>query len=165
LDRPIHIVGVGGIGVALAWSLLCNGRQVILVDANADKVLSGREDGISVADHGKFSVTIVHFNDWEPPEDGWILLCTKTYDNAAVLARLRDVSRLVPVQNGFDSELDRLDHAGEGIASFVSECRRDTPITRITRPGSLHIGARRKVSRRERAELDALARALSNAGL
>ncbi|MEX2525646.1 MAG: FAD-dependent oxidoreductase [Gammaproteobacteria bacterium] len=165
MDKPIHIVGAGGIGVALAWSLLRGGCDVTLVDANPEKISSGRAEGISVAGHGMTSAGFVDFAEWEPPENGWVLLCTKTYDNPAVLARLRDTSRLVPVQNGFDPELDRLDHAGEGIASFVSECARDRPVTRITRPGSLHMGARRDISPDERAELASLAGILSDAGL
>lgn len=165
MDKPIHIVGAGGIGVALAWSLLRNGRDVTLIDANPDKISSGRKEGPSVAGHGITSADFIDFSDWIPPKDGWVLLCTKTYDNPAVLARMKDASRLVPVQNGFDPELDRLDHAGEGIASFVSECLRDRPVTHITRPGSLHIGARRDASPDERAELASLAGALSNAGL
>lgn len=165
MDKPVHIVGAGGIGIALAWSLLRNGCDVTLVETSPDKVLSGREEGLSVAGHGMISAVFIDFRDWVPPEDGWVLLCTKTYDNPAVLARMKDVARLVPVQNGFDPELDRLDHAGEGIASFVSECLRDRPVTHITRPGSLHIGARRDASSDERAELASLAGALSNAGL
>ena len=66
--------------------------------------------------------------------------------------RLSDDAFLVPVQNGFDPELESRNHAGEGIASFVSECERDRPVTRITRPGSLHIGGRRSISAEERAE-------------
>jgi len=93
------------------------------------------------------------------------LLCTKTYDNAAILARLKTTRHLVPVQNGYDTLLDGQDFPGECIASFVSECERERPITRITRPGSLHIGARRPVTAEERGELDRLAAALKQGGL
>lgn len=165
MEKPIHIVGAGGIGVALAWALLRNGRDVTLVDTHADKLRSGSRDGLSVVGHGMTPARFVDFEEWRPPEAGWVILCTKTYDNPAVLARLMDVSRLVPVQNGFDPQLDRLGHAGEGIASFVSECRRDQPVTRITRPGCLHIGARRETTDGERAELAELAESLANTGL
>ena len=80
----------------------------------------------------------VHFDDWEPPDGVTILLCTKCYDNAAVLARLPQGAELIPIQNGFDPRLARLrprvgrdrvvrlgvrtrpaahaDHAGGGVA-------------------------------------------------
>jgi 2-dehydropantoate 2-reductase len=107
----------------------------------------------------------VAFDDWVPPDEGFILLCTKTYDNPAVLALLPGDAFLVPIQNGFDPELEQRDHACEGIASFVSECQRDRPVTRITRPGSLHIGARRSITADEQAEIISLASALGKAKL
>jgi 2-dehydropantoate 2-reductase len=81
----------------------------------------------------------VHFDDWRPPADALLLLCTKCYDNAAVLARVPAGAALMPVQNGFDSDLHARVKA-EGIASFVSECHRGEPHTRITRGGRLHLG-------------------------
>jgi len=107
----------------------------------------------------------VAFPDWQPPTDAVILLCTKTYDNPTVLARLKTTRRLVPVQNGYDTTLDSCDYAGEGIASFVAECARQHPVARITRRGSLHIGARRPVSAEEREALASLAAAFKKAGL
>jgi 2-dehydropantoate 2-reductase len=165
IDQPIHILGAGGIGVALAWCLLREGREVILVDTNPDKILSGQRGGLTVVGHGTDRPTFVNFRNWIPPKTGFILLCTKTYDNPIILERLADKSLLVPVQNGFDPQLDHFHHPGEGIASFVSECRRDRPITRITRPGALHIGARRKVSLTDHKELALLGKALAAAGV
>src|SRR5262249_43660388 len=72
-----------------------------------------------------------------------VLLCTKCYDNAAVLARLPANVALIPIQNGFDPALDAQGHACEGIASFVSECLAGRTHTRITRAGKLHLGRRR----------------------
>ncbi len=164
-DKPVHILGAGGIGVALGWCLLRDGREVVLVDARPEKVVAGRNQGLTVAGHGTAPAAFVDFEDWQPPDDAVVLLCSKTYDNPAILARLPDSAFLVPVQNGFDPELDRRDHAGEGIASFVSECLRDRPVTRITRPGELHIGARREVSDAERRTIAELAAALSTANL
>lgn len=132
-----------------------------LVDAHPGKVAAGREDGLSVEGRETLRPPFVAFAEWTPAADGLVLLCTKTYDNPAVLARLPGSAFLVPVQNGFDPRLDARSHAGEGIASFVSECRRDRPVTRITRPGSLHLGARRAVTGAERAELAELAAALA----
>src|SRR5262249_37303817 len=64
-----------------------------------------------------------------------------------------------------DTTLDSRDFAGEGIASFVSECARERPVARITRPGNLHIGARRPATAEERGELARLAGAFKQAGL
>ena len=82
-----------------------------------------------------------------------MLLCTKCYDNAAVLAKLPPGVELIPIQNGFDPQLDAFGHEFEGIASFVSECEKDRPHTRITRQGGIaHWGAQRAaVSPRSRS--------------
>lgn len=165
LNKPIHIFGVGGIGAALGWALVQGGYSVILIDNHSSKIAHGRENGITVVGPGTQQIPIVAFDDWVPPDEGFILLCTKTYDNPAVLALLPDDAFLVPIQNGFDPELEQRDHACEGIASFVSECQRDRPVTRITRPGSLHIGARRLITADEQAEIISLASALGKAKL
>jgi len=165
LKKPVHVLGAGGIGVALAWSLMKSGRDVTVVDAHPGKVQAGRAPGLTVVDHGTERPAFVAFDNWTPPDYGVVLLCTKTYDNSAVLARVRDFTSVVPVQNGLDPELDQQGHGGEGIASFVSECLRDRPVTRITRPGCLHLGARREVTEAERAALAELAADLSPAGL
>jgi len=161
----VHVVGVGGIGVVLAWSLAHAGWDVTLVERSPEKIASGQADGLVVAGHAPVQLPLVAFADWQPPTDAVILLCTKTYDNPTVLARLKTTRRLVPVQNGYDTLLDSGDYAGEGIASFVSECVRDRPMARITRRGSLHIGARRPVTAEERDELAGLAAAFKKAGL
>lgn len=165
INKPIHILGVGGIGAALGWALAQEGYSVILVDSLRSKVTEGIKHGVTLVALGAHTVPFISFDDWMPPKEGFILLCTKTYDNPKVLARLSDDAFLVPVQNGFDPELDRRSHACEGIASFVSECQRDYPVTRITRPGSLHIGARRTITYDERIEIASLALALGKAKL
>lgn len=165
IDKPIHVLGAGGIGAVLAWGLARHGFSVVLVDAHPGKVEAGRQAGVTVVGRGTQAVPFTAFEDWTPPPEGFVLLCTKTYDNPPVLARLAEHTFLVPVQNGFDPELDRRSHAGEGIASFVSECERDRPVTRITRPGSLHIGGRRAITPEEKNELVSLAEALGRSGL
>jgi 2-dehydropantoate 2-reductase len=160
-----HVVGVGGIGAVLGWSLANAGWDVTLVERCADKVALGLADGLVVAGRRPMKLPFVAFSAWEPPTDAVILLCTKTYDNGSVLARLKTTRHLVPVQNGYDANLDSHDHAGEGIASFVAECMRERPVVRITRPGMLHIGARRPATPEERDELAQLARALGSSGL
>jgi 2-dehydropantoate 2-reductase len=83
----------------------------------------------------------VHFDDWQPSEDSLIVLCTKCYDNAAVLRRLPFSADLIPVQNGFDPALTK-SPGFEGIASFISECLPGRTHTRITRRGKLQFGYR-----------------------
>ncbi len=165
MKRQAHVVGAGGIGVVLAWSLARAGWAVTLVERRADKIAAGQADGLTVAGQPPLKLPFVDFGDWQPPSDSVILLCTKTYDNAAVLARLETTRHLVPVQNGYDTLLDRHDHPGEGIASFVSECDRERPFARITRPGSLHVGARRATTAEEQAGLAELAEAFRQGGL
>ncbi|MER2514604.1 MAG: ketopantoate reductase C-terminal domain-containing protein [Nitrosomonas ureae] len=165
INKPIHILGIGGIGAVLGWALARQGYAVILVDSDRSKITEGAKHGVTIVALGTQDASFVSFDDWIPPKEGFILLCTKTYDNPKVLARLSDDAFLVPIQNGFDPGLDRRNHACEGIASFVSECQRDRPITRITRPGSLHIGARRPISSDECAEIMSLALALGKARL
>lgn len=165
IDEPIHVLGAGGIGVAVAWCLLRAGRDVVLIDSDGEKVSAGQKNGLTVVEHGTEKASFVNFDEWTAPESGFVLLCTKTYDNATVLERIKNTSSLVPVQNGFDPQLDALTHPGEGIASFVSECERHEPVTRITRPGSLHIGPRRSVTDAERAEIASLADAIAAGNL
>lgn len=165
INKPIHILGIGGIGAALGWVLAQQGYVVILVDSDRSKIAEGSKHGVTVVALGTQIVPFVFFDDWVPPKEGFILLCTKTYDNPKVLARLSNDAFLIPVQNGFDPDLDQRNHACEGIASFVSECQRDRPVTRITRPGSLHIGARRPISDGEHVEIMSLALALGKAKL
>ena len=165
MKTRVHVVGAGGIGVVLAWSLARAGWDVTLVERRADKIAAGQAEGIVVAGQAPMRLPFVAFADWQPPADAVILLCTKTYDNPAVLARAKTIRRLVPVQNWYDAVLESGEFASEGIASFVSECARERPVARITRPGSLHIGARRPATAEERAELASLAQAFEHAGL
>jgi 2-dehydropantoate 2-reductase len=136
--ESVQVIGAGGIGCALAHALSGAGVQVTLVDADGGKVERGRSGGVAVGgDHRP--AAFVHFDEWRPPADALLLLCTKCYDNTTVLARVPVGAALVPVQNGFDGGLHARVKA-EGIASFVSECHRGEPHTRITRGGRLHLG-------------------------
>ena len=130
-----------------------------MVDANAAKVAAGRASGVFLDDQPPMRVDFVNFESWSPPTGATVLLCTKTFDNAAVLARLPDEQALLPIQNGFEPALERRGHPSEAIASFVSACPADRPVARITRAGSLHIGARRLVSAEEAGRIAALAAA------
>src|SRR5215207_2517519 len=138
----ITIVGAGGIGVAVGYALRSADIPVTFVDADAAKVAYGRRHGVAVDRRPPLPGDFVHFDDWHPAPGAAVWLCTKCYNNAAVLARVPDSCTLLPIQNGFDPQLDEREHAAEGIASFVSECQPGRPHTRITRAGKLHLGLR-----------------------
>lgn len=143
---PIHVVGAGGIGCAVGHALCWAGADVTFIDADQDKVAWGREHGVGIDGRPPFPATFTHFDDWFPPEDALVILCTKCYDNAAVLARVPSGATIVPIQNGFDLS-PRLRAPGlEGIASFISECHPRQTQTRITRRGRLHLGFREKTT-------------------
>jgi 2-dehydropantoate 2-reductase len=139
--EAVHVVGAGGIGCAAGYALRRAGVEVTIIEADADKVRWGREHGVAVDRLPSLPARFVHFEEWTPEANGVILLCTKCYDNAAVLRRLSASVTLVPIQNGFDPALVKPGGV-EGIASFISECLPGRTHTRITRRGCLHLGIR-----------------------
>jgi 2-dehydropantoate 2-reductase len=135
----VTIVGAGGIGCALGQVLLAGGIDVTFVEKSVEKLEWGRRNGVIVDEKPPRPATFVHFTEWHPSSSDLILLCTKCYDNRAVIERVPSSAELIPIQNGFDSDLvDRVQV--EAIASFVTECIPGRTQTRITRPGDLHIG-------------------------
>jgi 2-dehydropantoate 2-reductase len=140
--KKLWVVGAGGIGCAVGYALAAAGTGVRFVDANRAKVEAGRRDGVQVDDRPPIPAEFVHFDDWEAEPGATVLLCLKCYDNAAVLAKLPADVNLIPIQNGFDPQLDSRNHPTEAIASFVSQCDPGRPLTRITRRGDLHFGSR-----------------------
>ena len=135
-----------------------------MVEVNLRKLAAGRQQGLAVNGVTEHRVRFCDFADWTAPEDGLTLLCTKTYDNASVLERMSPRRWLIPVQNGFDPVLDASDHSCEGVASFVSQCERDRPSTRVTRAGELYLGGRRPLQAEQRGELENLAAGLRQGG-
>lgn len=150
--------------MALGWALARAGWDVTVVETNPQKLTAGQRDGLAVDGINERQVRFCAFANWTAPEDSLVLLCTKTYDNADVLARLPTRRWLIPVQNGFDPLLNASDHPCEGIASFVSQCERDRPVTRITRPGDLFFGGRRHLKDEERSVLQSLVNGLRQGG-
>jgi 2-dehydropantoate 2-reductase len=144
--EPYYVVGAGGIGCAVGHTLCSAGAPVTFVDANPDKVRWGRRRGVGVDRHPARAARFIPFEDWRPEPGATVLLCTKCYDNAAILPRLPASVRLIPIQNGFDHALGRHGHSHEGVASFVSECPPDRTQTRLTRNGRLHLGFRQDPS-------------------
>jgi hypothetical protein len=78
MKNKVHVVGAGGIGVVLAWSLARAGWDVTLVERRPEKLAAGRADGLVVAGQAPMKLPFVAFADWQPPADAVILLCTKT---------------------------------------------------------------------------------------
>jgi 2-dehydropantoate 2-reductase len=140
--EAVTIIGAGGIGCAIGYALCSAGWPVTFVDTDARKIEWGRTRGVAVDGRSALTARFEYFAEWPPPEAGIVFLCTKCYDNAAVLSSLPQGVTLIPVQNGFDAQLEAREHALEGIAAFVSECPADRPHPRITRPGRLYFGPR-----------------------
>jgi 2-dehydropantoate 2-reductase len=146
MDTPLYIVGAGGIGCAVGYALAQCSTRPVLVDANSAKVRWGQMNGLVLEGRPAQPASFVHFDDWRPEPGATVLLCTKCYDNAAVLARLTLEVNVIPIQNGFDPALKPGPGDVEGIASFVSECHPQRTYTRITRRGDLHLGVRHAAS-------------------
>jgi 2-dehydropantoate 2-reductase len=136
--EAVHILGAGGIGCAVGFALRQAGVAVTFIDADEDKVRWGERHGVAV-DARSIAAEFIAFSQWRPAAGVLHLLCTKCYDNAAILERLPADTPLLPIQNGFDAQLQARVEA-EGIASFISECLPGRTSTRITRKGRLHLG-------------------------
>jgi 2-dehydropantoate 2-reductase len=142
--NALYVVGAGGIGCAVGHALCVAGWPAVFVDADAAKVAWGNAHGVCIAGHAPQRARFVVFPRWNPARGDTVLLCTKCYDNATVLSRLPAGIELIPIQNGFDPDLDARNHPVEGVASFVSECDPHRSRTRLTRRGALHFGHRQQ---------------------
>ncbi len=140
-SSSIFIVGAGGVGGAVGYGLLSAGVPVVFVETDLHKIRWGQWLGVGIDRRKNLPAQFISFDDWQPPAQATVLLCTKCYDNAQVLARLPSDVTLVPIQNGFDPALEGRIHL-EGIASFVSTCEPGRPYAQITRRGRLHFGFR-----------------------
>src|SRR5258708_3887149 len=96
----IHVVGAGGVGCAVGYALARAGAPVTFVERSAAKLAWMRAHGVRLGRRPALNASAVDFADWRPPPDCVVLLCTKCYDNAAVLERLPPAARLVSIQNG-----------------------------------------------------------------
>ncbi|CAN5175151.1 hypothetical protein BH11PLA2_BH11PLA2_07000 [soil metagenome] len=137
-----YIVGAGGIGCAVGYAMLQTPGPLVFVEVDKAKLQYGQLNGIQVDNRKPLAAEFVHFDDWQPQPGDRVYLTTKCYDNAAVLAKLPEDVDLIPIQNGYDTQLEDNGHPTEGIASFVARCVPHTTRTHITRPGQLHFGGR-----------------------
>ncbi len=144
----IYIVGAGGIGCAVGYALISGGFDVTFVEVDRRKLEWGSRNGIGLDNRSLLSAKFVCFEEWKPSDTCVVILCTKCFENASILKRLPKSAGVLPIQNGFDSELMERSNL-EGIASFVSECLPDKTQTRITRRGDLHIGQWGEYNKRE----------------
>jgi 2-dehydropantoate 2-reductase len=138
-STDVFVVGAGGIGCAVGYALRAGDLEITFVESDAQKVEWGNRYGVGLDRQPFLPARFLHFEEWHPPEESIVLLCTKCFDNATVLARLPSSVSVVPIQNGFDRSLIK-HSAMEGISSFVSECLPKRTHTQITRDGDLHIG-------------------------
>lgn len=162
--QVVHIVGAGGIGCAVGYALRMANVPVVFVEADQRKLATGKRGELQVDHRPQLQAQFIHFDEWQPIPDSWVILCTKCYDNAVVLEKLTIPVRLLPIQNGFDPRLEVFGHEFEGIASFVAQTDPSCVRTRITRPGDLHLG-RKKPGSSSNTELQSLSDILAKSRL
>ncbi len=140
--EAVDVVGAGAIGVTVGYALLTGGVPVRFVEKDACKVAAGKRHGVRLGTEPPRPAEFLLFDHWQPQPDRWVILCTKCYDNAAVLERLTPRIPLLPIQNGLDPVLETFPHSCAGIAAFVAQAHQDEPVARITRRGPLYVGRR-----------------------
>jgi 2-dehydropantoate 2-reductase len=160
-----EIVGAGGIGCAVGYALARGGCRVTFVESDPAKLSWGRQFGVQVTSLPPLPAAFKSFQDWVPTPDSRILLCIKSYENRRVLERIPECQRVIAIQNGFDSDLEKRNEPVEAIASFVSECHPSRAETRVTRFGSLHLGCRGAATADGAAQVLGLVSALRGEGL
>src|SRR6516225_8713440 len=85
---PIYVVGAGGIGCAVGYSLCAAGARVVFVEANPNKVRWGQAHGVSLHRRKPLAADFLPFVSWHPEPGAAVILSTKCYDNDQVLKRL-----------------------------------------------------------------------------
>lgn len=137
----IHVVGAGAVGCTVGHALARGGAPVVFVERSSVKIDQLRQKGVRAGGPRALPAASLSFDDWRPEPGAVVLLCTKSYDNAAVLERLPERVRLVPLQNGFDPILDAaFPDRVEGIVGFASECRPHRTHAHLTHRGPLYLG-------------------------
>lgn len=137
--EQFHVIGAGGIGLAVATSLYKAGKKVLLIEKNLEKIDFCKAHG-AILDNQSYPINIEPFEHWAPCPNTVNILCVKCYNNEEILKKTNSQNLLFPIQNGFDELLISRTLLGEGIASFISECSPKKTIATITRGGKLHLG-------------------------
>lgn len=137
--KQFHVIGAGGIGLAIAICLFKAGKKVLLVEKNPEKIEFCKTHG-AILDNQSYPINIEPFENWAPCPNDVNILCVKCYNNHEILKKTNSQDLLFPIQNGFDDLLTSRTLLGEGIASFISECAPKKTTAFITRTGKLHLG-------------------------
>ena len=107
--KPIYIIGAGAIGKVLAVCLANNGKKAILLRGSVDNVETHSENirvTLPSQEIIEAEITIGTLSNYRPL-DGLIVLCNKSYGNAALADTLKDEighSPIVLLQNGLGVE-------------------------------------------------------------
>ena len=112
--EPVYIIGAGAIGKVLAVCLVNDGKKVVLLRGSVDHGETHRENirvTLSPQEIIEAEVTIETLGNYRSLE-GLVVLCNKSYGNAALADALKDkigYSPLVLLQNGLDVERPFMD--------------------------------------------------------
>jgi len=107
--EPVYIIGAGAIGKVLAVCLINNGKKTFLLRGSVDNGESHRENirvTLSSQEIIEAEVTIDVLSNYHSLE-GLVVLCNKSYGNAALADALKDKigqSPIVLLQNGLGVE-------------------------------------------------------------
>ena len=96
--EQFHVIGAGGIGLAIATSLYKAGKQVLLIENNPEKIAFCKAHG-AIVDKQSFPINIEAFENWAPCPNVVNILCVKCYNNNEILKRTNDQSLLFPKQH------------------------------------------------------------------
>ena len=112
--EPVYIIGAGAIGKVLAVCLVNDGKKVVLLRGSVDHGEAHTENirvTLSSREIIEAEVTIETLGNYRSLE-GLVVLCNKSYGNAALADALKDkigYSPLVLLQNGLDVERPFMD--------------------------------------------------------
>ena len=107
--KPVYIIGAGAIGKVLAVCLSSNGKKVVLLRGSVDNGETHRENIRVTLLSGEIietGVTIDTLSNYTSL-DGLVVLCNKSYGNAALADALKDkigCSPIIILQNGLGVE-------------------------------------------------------------
>ena len=107
--EPVYIIGAGAIGKVLAVCLSTDGKKVVLLRGSVDNEESHRENIrvlLSSQEIIEAEITIDTLSNYRSLE-GLVVLCNKSYGNAALADALKDKTGYTPVvimQNGLGVE-------------------------------------------------------------
>jgi 2-dehydropantoate 2-reductase len=105
--EPVYIIGAGAIGKVLAVCLANNGKEVVLLRGSVDNDETRRENirvTLSSQETIEATVTIDTLSNYRSLE-GLIVLCNKSYGNAALARAVSPIGRVIGVD---ETSLDHI---------------------------------------------------------